>query len=79
MSHAENAMQVKPPDELTVKSLRAYLDEMESLWTEMDTGYMGEFENHKINCMYHGDKPGIGQGKIIYDGGLDFIVLPANE
>lgn len=77
-----NAMQVKPPESLTVETLRAYLDEMESLWTEMDNNILGEFTQQRINVPYFEFDPGTGcnrfrgygQGSIHYDGGLDFII-----
>ena len=74
-----SGVNVKPPEMLTVKSLRKYLDDMEASWTEMDKRYLGEFENHKINTIFPAPTHGIGPAKIIFDGGLDFIILPKEK
>lgn len=84
-----NVIQVKPPQLLTVKSLREYLDSMEKLWTEEDTKYLGEFNSQKISIPYfkedehmrtthHYTYQGYGPGMIHYDGGLDFIIEMPN-
>lgn len=74
---AKNAFQVQPPELLTVETLRKYLDDMEELWNDKDVQYLGEFKRQRINIM-HTEQPnvGIGPAKIVYDGCLDFIILP---
>lgn len=71
-----------PPEQLTAGSLLDYLHKMEEEWTEQDTEYLGEFRNHRIFIPYfkktkdsvHYIFTGYGEGRIFYDGGLDFII-----
>ena len=76
MSKAKNAFQVKPPEgALTIGKIRKYLNDMEALWSEEDNKYIGDFENQAIQTLGHSGQ-GIARAKIIYEGGLDFIIHP---
>jgi len=70
------------PETLTVGSLLDYLKELEETWTEKDAKFLGEFRKQTINCYYYSKdtfSEGIGPAKIVYDGGLDFVILQAQE
>ena len=70
-------MQIQPPKELTVNSLRNYLDELEACWTKEDERYLGTFKTQRINCCKYSEETpnlGIGKADIYYHGGLDFII-----
>ena len=64
---------IKPPEHLTVGTLRDYFDAMEAEWTKTDTEFMGKFENLQINYWFPNE--GAGPAQITYDGGLDFVIL----
>lgn len=64
---------IKSPEYLTVGSLRKYLVAWEASWTKQDTEVMGRFEDTPINCWP--SNKGVCKATIIYDGGLDFIIV----
>lgn len=66
-------IEIKAPKQLTVGTLRKYLDDWEATWTDKDEEIMGKFEDHKINCFY--PSGGIGLATITYDAGLDFVIM----
>ena len=68
---------IKPPEHLTVGTLRKYLDDMEAEWTIDDDDYMGKFEHQFVNCWP--SNRGVCKAKIVYDGGLDFIIVEKDE
>lgn len=74
-------MYIKPPTGvLTVKKLREYLDEMEASYTDDDVKYLGEFEYQRIHVLHDSSVGGgVGDSQIIFDGGLDFILLPKDH
>ena len=68
---------IKTPEHLTVGTLRKYLDDMESEWTKTDVSFLGKFENLQINCWVKNE--GAGPAQIVYDGGLDFVILDKDD
>lgn len=61
---------------LTVQSLRKYLDELETDWTEEDSKYLGDFEAQPIKTEIFEEN---GRGSFAYKGIGDVKVKPAYE
>ena len=65
------------PKHLSVGTLRKYLDDIEATWTETDEEFLGKFEHTPINCWP--DIKGVCSAKIVYDSGLDFIIMEKKD
>ena len=68
---------IKTPEHLTVGTLRKYFDAWEAAWTEQDDKMLGKFEDTPVYC-WPSDK-GVCKAKIVYDGGLDFIIMEKED
>lgn len=63
---------IKPPEHLTIESLRAYLDAIEAAWTKQDATYFGDFNKLKIHTPHK--ISGISPAHITFNGGFDILI-----
>ena len=58
----------------TVGELRAYLEKIESTWTDNDNYHLGKFEDQQIYAMT--DHGGYSPAMVISDVGGEIIIFP---